>query len=105
MNWRKMLSPSSVIPSEGVRGKWRLLDIPWCRADSIPANKPQPTERKNKQMMTGYSTMTAEEVRRELKALRKAGKAIASSPEKARKFLIRAGILAKNGKGLAAKYR
>ena len=56
-------------------------------------------------MTTGYSTMTAEEVRREIKAMRKAGKEIASSPAKARAFLIKAGILAKNGKGLAAKYR
>jgi hypothetical protein len=49
--------------------------------------------------------MTAEETRREIKVMRQAAKKITSTPEKARAFLIRAGILAKNGKGLAAKYR
>ena len=50
--------------------------------------------------------MTGDEiVKQHVKASQKYRKSIKGSPEKARKFLISAGILDKNGKRLARIYR
>jgi hypothetical protein len=56
-------------------------------------------------MTTGYSSLTRREVVREIKTMRKTAARIASSRKKARAFLVHAGILSKNGKQLASKYR
>ena len=44
-------------------------------------------------------------VKEHLKASRKVRKSLRGSPAKAKRFLIRAGILNKNGTDLAARYR
>jgi hypothetical protein len=44
-------------------------------------------------------------VKEHLKASRKVRKSFQESPENARQFLIRAGILNKKGTGLSARYR
>jgi len=56
-------------------------------------------------MTTGYSTLTRRDVAREIKAMNKAAAKIGASRKTAMAFLISAGILSKNGKQLAAKYR
>ncbi len=53
---------------------------------------------------TGYSTITKKQLAAEKKKLKQATKEIASSPESARAYLIRAGILDESGNP-AAKYR
>jgi hypothetical protein len=56
-------------------------------------------------MTTGYSTLTPKEVVREVKAMRQTTKKITATRKRAVAFLISAGIVAKNGKRLASKYR
>ena len=56
-------------------------------------------------MTTGYSTLTQEDASREIEAMRRVTRKIASTPAKARAFLIKAGFLTKSGKQLAQKYR
>jgi hypothetical protein len=56
-------------------------------------------------MTSGYSTMTREEAQREIKRMKKATTKIVASRYRAKAFLISAGILNKDGKNLAAKYR
>jgi hypothetical protein len=56
-------------------------------------------------MTTGYSTLSTAQSKEEIRKMRETTKRLASSRGKARAFLIRAGILAKNGKQLAAQYR
>jgi hypothetical protein len=52
----------------------------------------------------GYSTLTSEDVRREITDIRRVAKKITKSRASARAFLLKAGIITKNGK-LAARYR
>jgi hypothetical protein len=56
-------------------------------------------------MITGYSSLTPQEVRREIKAIREETKRLTSSPKRALSFLIKAGFLTKDGKRLAPQYR
>jgi hypothetical protein len=56
-------------------------------------------------MTYGYSSMTMEDARREIKANRAAARKLMATPAKARAFLIKAGILSKDGKSLAPRYR
>ena len=49
--------------------------------------------------------MTKAEATRELKALEEHSKKVTSSKEAAKKFLVDAGILEKNGKRLMPNYR
>ena len=56
-------------------------------------------------MNTGYSSLSPEDARREVRQMKQAMRKILSSPQRARKFLISAGILEKSGKRLAAQYR
>lgn len=56
-------------------------------------------------MTTGYSTLTSQDVRREIEGIKRTGRKIAKSKATARAFLIKAGFLTKSGKKLAAKYR
>ena len=56
-------------------------------------------------MTTGYSTLTRRDVIREIKTIRETAKKISGSRKTTRDFLIKAGILAKNGRELASRYR
>jgi len=56
-------------------------------------------------MTTGYSTLTRKDIVREIKTIRKTADKISALPNGPRKFLIRAGILSKDGTQVAAKYR
>jgi hypothetical protein len=56
-------------------------------------------------MTTGYSTLTPEEAKRDIKQMKKATKEITSSRKRAVDFLVSAGILTKDGKALAPQYR
>jgi len=56
-------------------------------------------------MTTGYSTLTSQDVRREIEGIKRTGKKITKSKATARAFLIKAGFLTKSGKKLAPKYR
>lgn len=49
--------------------------------------------------------MTMADARREIKANRETARKVMSTPAKARAFLIKAGILSKDGKSLAPRYR
>lgn len=49
--------------------------------------------------------MSEKDVKREIKAIKKISEEFAKNPEKACKFLIKAGILNKNGTKLAKRYR
>lgn len=49
--------------------------------------------------------MTMEDARREAEANREAARRLMATPAKARAFLIKAGILSKDGKSLAPRYR
>jgi len=55
--------------------------------------------------MPGYSTLSSDEIRREIQAIRRFGSKLRRSPDKGRGFLIRAGFLTKDGKRLASRYR
>jgi len=55
-------------------------------------------------MTTGYSTLTSDEVRREIEGIKTTGKKITKSRATARAFLVKAGIITKKGK-LAPPYR
>ena len=55
-------------------------------------------------MATATLPMTREEIREEVKTIRKVSKKIMSSKESAKRFLVEFGVLTKNGK-LTAKYR
>ena len=50
-------------------------------------------------------TATEKMVKEHLKASRKAAKKALTSKRRARAFLVRAGIVKKNGKGLSKPYR
>jgi len=56
-------------------------------------------------MTTGYSTLTAEEAKRDIRQMKKATNEITSSRKRAVAFLVSAGILTKNGKALSRQYR
>jgi hypothetical protein len=56
-------------------------------------------------MTTGYSTLTHAQAKEEVRKMRQTTQRNASSPNRARAFLIRAGILSKDGKRLAPRYR
>jgi len=56
------------------------------------------------QMTTGYSTLSSQDVRREIEGIKRTGKKITKSKATARAFLVKAGIITKNGK-LAPQYR
>lgn len=56
-------------------------------------------------MSTGYSTITRSQAKREIREMRDYARKTVSSPAKARAFLVKAGILTKNGKNLAKPYR
>jgi hypothetical protein len=49
--------------------------------------------------------MTMKEARQEIRANREVARKLMSSPAKARAFLIKAGIVSKDGKSLAPRYR
>jgi len=55
-------------------------------------------------MTTATLPMTREEIREELKTIRKVSKKIMSSKESAKRFLVQFGVVTKSGK-LTAKYR
>jgi hypothetical protein len=55
-------------------------------------------------MTTGYSTLSSEEVRREIDGIKRTGKKITKSKATARAFLFKAGIITKKGT-LAPQYR
>jgi hypothetical protein len=56
-------------------------------------------------MTTGYSTLTRKEVRRDINKMKKVTGRIASSRKKAVALLVSAGILERDGKRLARRYR
>jgi len=56
-------------------------------------------------MTTGYSTLSQAQSKKEIQKMRRTMKQHASTPGRARAFLIRAGILTKDGKRLAPQYR
>jgi hypothetical protein len=56
-------------------------------------------------MTNGYSTFTKQETLREIKAIRAETDKITSTRKGAISFLIKAGILDKDGKRLARQYR
>jgi hypothetical protein len=56
-------------------------------------------------MTSVYSTLTKQKALREIRVMRKEALKITSTPEKARQFLISAGIADKSGKHLAPQYR
>jgi len=49
--------------------------------------------------------LSPREIKQEVKALKRHRKEVTSSPDKARDFLIRAGILNKQGTRLSSSYR
>jgi hypothetical protein len=49
--------------------------------------------------------MSPAEAKKEIKALKEHSKKITASPQQARDFLVRAGILDKKGEKLAVRYR
>lgn len=55
-------------------------------------------------MTTGYSSLTPQDVRRQIASMERSAKKITKSKATARAFLIKAGFITKNGK-LAPKYR
>jgi hypothetical protein len=56
-------------------------------------------------MTSSYSTLTMADARREIRGIKEFGRKLRSNPAKARAFLIKAGILARDGKSLAPRYR
>ena len=61
--------------------------------------------RKEPAMTNGYSTLTKRQAQRDIREMRQAAEKIAVTPQSARAFLIRAGILDRTGKRLASQYR